>query len=368
MADRRRGTGLTRPLARWALGAVAPWALAAGALVSFTASAGQDPGGSLLIEQSGEPVAAEPASLISLASAFRMPGLFLDEMLQPARHSLEEPRVLAPRQMPVAPREDLKREANAFPDVNRDRKGDPLITLRPSLNTELLTPAPHPEARDLAALLFGPGDGGVVSGGFTPEITDLSQLGPGYLDPPSFQPPVPPEPSELVLDVAPEATPSPPPASEQPKAPRATSRFAGLIGPDHHFREMRCLAEAVYFEARGEPEEGQAAVAQVVLNRVRHENYPDSVCGVVYQNRHRYLACQFTFACEGRSLRITEQDAWRVAVRIATDVAEGRIYLDDVGGATHYHADYVRPYWAKRLRRMDVVGRHVFYKLRPGQS
>jgi spore germination cell wall hydrolase CwlJ-like protein len=71
------------------------------------------------------------------------------------------------------------------------------------------------------------------------------------------------------------------------------------------FKEQRCLAEAVYFEARSEPEAGQAAVAQVVLNRVRSGLYPTSVCGVVYQNRHRHLACQFTFACEGKALRTT---------------------------------------------------------------
>ncbi len=131
---------------------------------------------------------------------------------------------------------------------------------------------------------------------------------------------------------------------------------------------MRCLAEAVYFEARSEPEQGQAAVAQVVLNRVAHPNYPTSVCGVVYQNRHRHLACQFTFACEGKSLRIVEADAWRTAVRVATAVVAGDLYIDDVGASTHYHADYVRPRWARALKRMDTIGRHTFYKLRPGQS
>ncbi len=144
--------------------------------------------------------------------------------------------------------------------------------------------------------------------------------------------------------------------------------YAALIPADRQEREMKCLAEAVYFEARSEPEEGQAAVAQVVLNRVKSGIYPDNVCGVVYQNRHRYLSCQFTFACEGRALTIREPEAWTVAVRIARDVVEGRTYLADVGASTHYHADYVRPWWARRLTKMDTIGRHVFYRLKPGQT
>ena len=153
-----------------------------------------------------------------------------------------------------------------------------------------------------------------------------------------------------------------------PKDDDDRPRYADLIDPDHLSKEQRCLAEAVYFEARSEPEEGQAAVAQVVLNRVKSGLYPSSICGVVYQNRHRHLACQFTFACEGKKLRIGESESWERAKRVASAVLEGRTYLTDVGGATHYHANYVRPYWAKRLKKMDVIGRHIFYKLRPGQT
>ena len=145
-------------------------------------------------------------------------------------------------------------------------------------------------------------------------------------------------------------------------------RYADLVDPDKVDSEQRCLAEAVYFEARSEPEEGQAAVAQVVLNRVRSGLYPGSICGVVYQNRHRHLACQFTFACEGKALRIGDRDSWDTAKRVADAVLEGRTYLADVGGATHYHADYVKPSWSRRLKKMDVIGRHIFYKLRPGQT
>ena len=148
----------------------------------------------------------------------------------------------------------------------------------------------------------------------------------------------------------------------------AHQSYATLIGRDDAGAEKRCLAEAIYFEARGESEEGQAAVAQVVLNRVASGLYPASICGVVYQNRQRRNACQFSFACDGRSLRVAEPEAWRTAVRIADEVSAGTTYVSDVGGATHYHANYVRPRWARSLEKMDVIGRHIFYKLRPGQT
>ncbi|MDB5569687.1 MAG: cell wall hydrolase, partial [Hyphomicrobiales bacterium] len=163
---------------------------------------------------------------------------------------------------------------------------------------------------------------------------------------------------------------------DKPGAGRSTAErgpderpdYAALIDQPKAEREQKCLAEAIYFEARSEPEAGQAAVAQVVLNRVRSGLYPASVCGVVYQNRHRYMGCQFSFACEGKSLRITEGESWRTAVRIAREVTEGRTFNAEVGGSTHYHANYVRPGWAKRLKKMDTIGSHIFYKLKPGQT
>ncbi len=144
--------------------------------------------------------------------------------------------------------------------------------------------------------------------------------------------------------------------------------YGSLVDRDNMDRERRCLAEAVYFESRSEPEAGQAAVAQVVLNRVQSGLYPSSICGVVYQNRNHYKACQFSFACEGKSLRITEQESWATAVRIANEVMDGRTYITDVGRSTHYHATYVKPRWARALTRMDMIGRHIFYRLKPGQT
>jgi len=142
--------------------------------------------------------------------------------------------------------------------------------------------------------------------------------------------------------------------------------YAGLIDARNFEKEQHCLAEAIYFEARSEPEQGQAAVAQVVLNRLKSEYYPKSICDVVYQNKERYLGCEFTFACEGKSLAINEPGSWAVASRLAKEVYEGAIYNPEVGESTHYHADYVRPYWAKAMEKRDVIGRHIFYSLKPG--
>lgn len=131
-------------------------------------------------------------------------------------------------------------------------------------------------------------------------------------------------------------------------------------------KQQKCLAEAVYFEARGEPESGQAAVAQVVLNRVRNPAYPDTICGVVYQNESRRNRCQFSFACDGKPERIRSEGSWRTAQRIAREVTDGKTWLLDVGDSTHYYANYVRPGWARRMIRVDSIGAHRFYRTRLG--
>ena len=127
----------------------------------------------------------------------------------------------------------------------------------------------------------------------------------------------------------------------------------------------KCLADAVYFEARGEVRKGQEAVAQVVMNRVFSGYYPHDVCGVVYQNAHRHLACQFTFACEGKDLsRIDEPDMWEQAKSIAKDTLDGKIWLAEVGHATHYHAYWVHPSWVHEMTRLFRLGVHTFYRPR----
>src|SRR5580692_4600345 len=125
----------------------------------------------------------------------------------------------------------------------------------------------------------------------------------------------------------------------------------------------KCLADAVYFEARGEPFKGQQAVAQVVMNRVFSGYYPNDVCGVVYQNAERHLACQFTFACEGKDLnKVDEPDMWEQAKQIAKDMLDGKIWLAEVGHATHYHAYWVHPSWVHEMTKLYKLGVHTFYR------
>ncbi|MCX5512329.1 hypothetical protein C3941_09695 [Kaistia algarum] len=127
--------------------------------------------------------------------------------------------------------------------------------------------------------------------------------------------------------------------------------------------EQKCLATAIYFEARGEPEKGQLAVAQVVINRLKNPAYPSTVCGVVYQNKDMRNACQFSFACDGIKKRITDAAAWKEAETLAR-----RVLFDDgwwnakVGSSTHYHANYVKPRWARTMKKMQKIGHHIFYK------
>lgn len=129
-------------------------------------------------------------------------------------------------------------------------------------------------------------------------------------------------------------------------------------------KSEKCLAEAVYFEARGEAVRGQIAVAQVVMNRVFSGKYPDSVCGAVYQNKHRHLACQFTFACDNNADVIREPEMWERARKIAKAMLDGQIWLPEVGKSTHYHAYWVRPSWVAEMKKMYKTGVHTFYRPR----
>ncbi|MBX4954655.1 cell wall hydrolase [Rhizobium lentis] len=154
-----------------------------------------------------------------------------------------------------------------------------------------------------------------------------------------------------------------------------SGRFVPEIGPRDHAwaasvlapsvfsaREQQCLASGIYFEARGESVKGQAAVAQVILNRVRNPAYPKTICGVVYQNEDWRNRCQFSFACDAIKDRVNSEYHWRVARDVAMAVTAGRIWLPQVGSATHYHAVYVRPNWAKTMEKVGRIGLHVFYR------
>jgi spore germination cell wall hydrolase CwlJ-like protein len=126
----------------------------------------------------------------------------------------------------------------------------------------------------------------------------------------------------------------------------------------------KCLANAVYFESRGEAVRGQIAVAQVVMNRVFSPFYPNNVCDVVYQNAHRHLACQFTFACDGIPDVVTEPDAWARAQHIARDMLDGKLWMPEVAKATHYHAYWVHPDWVNEMKKIYKLGVHTFYRPR----
>jgi spore germination cell wall hydrolase CwlJ-like protein len=128
-------------------------------------------------------------------------------------------------------------------------------------------------------------------------------------------------------------------------------------------RELMCLAKAVYFEARGESETGQIAVAQVVLNRVATPFYPDNICDVVFQNQERRNKCQFSFACDGRSDRPRNEAAWAKAITLAKKSMRGT-RVEEVGKSTHYHANYVRPRWIGDMVKQKQIGKHIFYRVR----
>jgi hypothetical protein len=404
----------------WAVGVFAPWCLGVGMLVSFTADAGQETGDDLYLA----PLTARTLATRNGASAVGSPlsgdiGLYGQAVprLHAARLAVGSSDELRSLPDEREPRVDLKPDIAYFPEVDRTKKGDPIVGIRPTFDTRLKSLGAK---SDLAFRLDGaatmitlapratiPGEEPLSDGadGPTEDPQAMTQRGNAIASPAqsgsaptarASEPPqddrvahgatpsvaravalgssTPAQPDAVPIEVAafPLATIAiaPPSKGVGDRAPQNAARpdYASLIDQGKMDRERRCLAEAVYFEARSEPQEGQAAVAQVVLNRVSSGLYPTTVCGVVYQNRHHYHGCQFSFACEGKSLRITESESWATAVRIANEVMDGHTYLSDVGRSTHYHANYVKPRWARRLKRMDVIGHHIFYRLKPGQT
>jgi hypothetical protein len=148
-----------------------------------------------------------------------------------------------------------------------------------------------------------------------------------------------------------------------PKPPLSPAQRLDLHGKDYDKAET-CLAQAVYFEARDQVLRGQQAVAQVVLNRVFSPYYPKDICSVVFQNAHRHLSCQFTFACDGKPETTRERGAWARANRIAKQTLAAQVWLPEVAKATHYHASYVHPRWVREMKVMVRYGIHTFYRPR----
>lgn len=153
----------------------------------------------------------------------------------------------------------------------------------------------------------------------------------------------------------------------QPHLLRASLSYANpaarpfQMGALDQSRQLDCLSQAVYYEARGESPAGQAAVAQVVLNRVRHPAFPKSICSVVYQGAQAGRGCQFSFACDGSMRRPREAAAWRRAQKVATKALNGYV-MASVGNSTHFHVTNVSPNWGPRLLRVSQIGTHIFYR------
>jgi len=359
----------------WAASVAAPWCLGAGVLISITADAGQEPARYAsafdrhLLLEANDPV----RKAIALAFAFqavdadgaptplvrpagRGSGAFdeiepnaalKDGAAPPARaaesargdpfasvaEGLAERRRGAPADVDL----DALSAGSSGARIRRDFEFDPGHTMSPVQPAEVLRPPAAPAFSDGATpsvpLEFALNSSSPTSTDGILVAVQIDGKGTNFVEKS--------------------------PLGEKPN-------YAALVDPKDSARQMRCLSEAIYFEARSEPESGQAAVAQVVLNRVRSGIYPATVCGVVYQDRNRPFACQFSFACEGKSLRIEEPGPWAVATRIAEEVVSGRNFNPLVAEAVNYHATYVSPFWKGYLRRVDRIGAHIFYAMRDG--
>jgi spore germination cell wall hydrolase CwlJ-like protein len=154
------------------------------------------------------------------------------------------------------------------------------------------------------------------------------------------------------------------PIAEGPNPAAAPFRLRFATPADKE-RSVHCLTMAIYYEAATEPLDGQRAVAQVILNRVRHPAYPTSVCGVVFQGSQRVTGCQFTFTCDGSLRRAPMASYWQRARQVAEWALAGKVYAP-VGWATHYHTNWVVPYWSSSLTKLAVVGTHIFYRWEGG--
>jgi hypothetical protein len=365
---------------RWLCMTATPWALGAGLLVSFTAVAGNDPHtgfrAAAIVPAGGSSPADGliPPTTALTGWSLRLPRLRLEAMVKDIGGSDPGGADLGIHPGSAASRLIFGRDQSVLPPTVLlpvaiwELDPESMHVFEPPNASHSTTTLEASSVQSPAAAAAG--STGAARGprhpvdGSSPAVSRAVAL--------SSTTPAPADATPIEIAAAPVSIPSramaPLFGGEAPAHAPEKPRYVDLIDPDRISREQKCLAEAVYFEARSEPAEGQAAVAQVILNRVRSGLYPSSVCGVVYQNRHRHLACQFTFACEGKSLRVTDSESWETAKQVAREVTEGKTYLAEVGGATHYHANYVRPGWARRLKKMDVIGRHIFYKLKPGQT
>ena len=238
----------------------------------------------------------------------------------------------------VEPRAVLKKNVKIFPEVDRHHKGDPLVGLRPTIDGALRQKGGQRSLAQIRAEFLTFGDETDLASRFASSLDDggVEALRPALAEGAS-QGATPRVPRAVAL------ASSTPYAADQAPVRVFASAFAAkrlettsvartnekrdylaLIPPEKMDSEKLCLAQAIYFEARSEPEAGRAAVAQVILNRMTSGHYPSSICGVVFQNQQNYHACQFSFTCEGRALRVRDAEAWAQATRVADDVLGGK--------------------------------------------
>jgi len=149
--------------------------------------------------------------------------------------------------------------------------------------------------------------------------------------------------------------------------PQARPLALSLENGANWLRAVDCMTAAIYYEAANETADGQRAVAQVILNRVRDPAFPHTVCGVVFEGAHLPTGCQFSFTCDGSLARLPSKSGWEKARAIAFRALSGYVFAP-VGMATHYHAEYVVPYWASNLNKIAALGAHIFYRWKGGRG
>lgn len=229
-------------------------------------------------------------------------------------------------------------------------------TLLPARQRALALWRQHP--RELAALCALALAGAIAAGGVAWSTPNLEQIGAARAEQTAPEPP-----PLLIRNIAPDQALAVNNEIPLASGPNPVAAPFSLANGDAaaRARALDCLASAVYYEAGNQNADGGRAVAQVVLNRVRHPAFPSSVCGVVYQGSTRPTGCQFTFTCDGSLNRKPDAEGWNRALRVAEAALSGAVYAP-VGWATHYHADYVVPYWAASMAKNAVVGAHLFYR------
>jgi spore germination cell wall hydrolase CwlJ-like protein len=269
---------------------------------------------------------------------------------------------------------ELQEALNAPPlapyDISMSLEAQPLDDLKvaPDASPLPLEPAPLRDGFSVktASLFFGSSLGGSAESmerwqpGEEPLIVMPGSLPDPDMKVPASLPPAAEEPAAAVESgesIAPKGEVN----ADNQRAKTPAERL-GLVDDKSRAKSEKCLTEAIYFEARGEAVRGQIAVAQVVMNRTFSGFYPNTVCGVVYQNKHHHMACQFTFACDNVADVVREPEMWDRAKKIASAMLDGQIWLPEVAKSTHYHAYYVRPSWVSEMTKMYRFGVHTFYR------